>query len=59
MEGKGLYKKNEAIKEIFTVTTFIQEATITEVEVVNAIKEILNGKFPGIDEIPAELIKVT
>ena len=52
-----LYKKDETIKEVFTATTFVQEPTITEAEVANAIKEILTGKSPGIDEIPAELIR--
>ena len=59
MEGvyRKLYKKDKTIKEVFTATTFVQELTITEAEVANAIK-ILSGKSPGIDEIPAEQTKV-
>ena len=53
-----LYKKNATIKGIFT-TTFVQEPAITKAEVANAIKEISSGKSPEINEIPAELIKVT
>ena len=54
-----LYKTDGTIKEVFTATTFVEEPIITEAEVANAIKEILSGKSPGIDEIPAELIKIT
>ena len=54
-----LYKKNATIKGIFTSTTFVQEPAITKAEVANAIKEISSGKSPEINEIPAELIKVT
>ena len=52
-----LYKKDEIIKEIFKATTSVQESAITEAKVANAIKEILSGKSPEIDEIPAKLIK--
>ena len=55
---KELYKKNKTIEKVFTATTFVQEVTTTEAEVAYAIKEISSGKSPGIDKIPAELIKV-
>ena len=56
---KELYKKNETIKEVFTATTIVQEPTITEAEVANAIKKISSGNSPEINEIPVELIEVT
>ena len=56
---KNCTKKDETIKKVFIATTFVQEPTITEAEIANAIKEILSGKSHGTDEIPAELMKVT
>ena len=45
--------------EVFSTTTFNQKDAIKEAEVGNALKEISNGKSPGIDNLPVGLKKAT
>ena len=56
---RTIFKKNEAITEEFQQVPILLEPEPMEEEVTAALKEIANNEFPGIDNIPIELIKQT
>ena len=52
-----LYRRDATISEAFQARDFTREPSISEGEVIWALKEAANGKAPGIDNIPIELLK--
>ena len=54
---EDLYRCDSIISEEFLAKDFTREPSISESEVIRAMKEGANGKAPGIDNIPIELFK--
>eukprot|EP00112_Aurelia_sp_Birch-Aquarium-sp1_P017362 Seg4013.4 transcript_id=Seg4013.4/GoldUCD/mRNA.D3Y31 product="hypothetical protein" protein_id=Seg4013.4/GoldUCD/D3Y31 len=52
------YKRDATISDKFLPKDFLPEPSISESEVERAMKELANGKAPGIDNIPIEIFKV-
>ena len=54
---EDLYRRDATISEEFLGRDFTREPSISESEVIGAMKAVANGKAPGIDNIPIELLK--
>ena len=54
---EGLYKKDQAIPDIFTQTEYEDEPEVLESEVREALRQIPSGKAAGCDGIPIEMLK--
>ena len=54
---EDLYRRDATMAEEFLRRDFTREPSISESEVISAMKEVANGKVPGIDNIPIELFK--
>lgn len=55
---EGLYRRDNDMIETHIEREYSKEPMVLESEVRWAIKELANGKSPGVDDIPIELIKV-
>ena len=56
-EYSDLYRRDATISEEFLTRDFTREPSIFESEIIRAMKEVANGKAPGIGNIPIELFK--
>ena len=54
---EDLYRRDAIISKEFLARDFTREPSISESEVIRAMKEVVNGKAPVIDNIPIELFK--
>ena len=54
---EDLYRRDTTKFEEFLTRDFTREPSISESEVIRAMKEVANGKATGIDNIPIELFK--
>ena len=54
---EDLHRCDTTISEEFEARDFTREPSISESQVIRAMKEVANGKAPGIDNIPIELFK--
>ena len=54
---EGLYQRDVNLTKTFMVTEYEDEPTILESEVRWALNKLANGKAPGVDNIPIELLK--
>ena len=54
---EDLHRRDATISEEFLARDFTREPSISESEVIRAMKEVVNGKAPGIDNIPIDLFK--
>ena len=52
-----LYARDSAITDTFSTPEYCDEPKILEQEVRSALSDVSNGKSPGCDGIPIELIK--
>ena len=55
--AENLYKRDDNMTTIYEAKECEEEATILEEEVRKALKALSNGKSPGSDGIPIELLK--
>ena len=52
-----MYKKDDNMSEVFVEDSYNDEPNVLESEVRDALRHLANGKSPGCDEIPTELLK--